>query len=163
MHDEGYRNIWNMDISEECIQEMKQKRPDMKWEVMDARDLSYESQMFDLIIDKSTIDALLCDKFAQINLAIMLKECQRVLKIGGSYVAISYGEPDTREQMLKRVSMNHLEFQTHKVERFSKEKNINLVHYMYVGKKKEHSDTSNWSSTVSDLKEDLGTQELLEL
>ena len=110
----------------------------MKWEVMDARELGYESQMFDLIIDKSTIDALLCGKFAQINVAIMLKECQRVLSIGGSYVAISYGEPDTREQMLQRVSMNHLEFTTQKVERFSKERNLNLVHYIYRGKKTKH-------------------------
>ena len=138
MFDEGYKNIWNMDISETCIQEMMQKRPDMKWEVMDARELGYESQMFDLIIDKSTIDALLCGKFAQINVAIMLKECQRVLSIGGSYVAISYGEPDTREQMLQRVSMNHLEFTTQKVERFSKERNLNLVHYIYRGKKTKH-------------------------
>jgi hypothetical protein len=64
MHNEGYSSIWNMDISEACIDEMKQKRPDMKWEVMDARDLGYDSQMFDMIIDKSTIDALLCGKFA---------------------------------------------------------------------------------------------------
>lgn len=65
-----------MDISEKCIDQMKQKRPEMKWEVMDARDLSsYDSEMFDMIIDKSTIDALLCGKFAQMNVAIMLKEC----------------------------------------------------------------------------------------
>ena len=64
MHDEGYVNIWNMDISEACIEDMKKKRPDMKWQVMDARDLGYESEMFDMIIDKSTMDALLCGKFA---------------------------------------------------------------------------------------------------
>ena len=32
----------------------------MKWDVMDVRDLKYEDNSFDLIVDKSTIDALLC-------------------------------------------------------------------------------------------------------
>lgn len=139
---------------------MKQKRPDMQWDVMDARELAYESQMFDLVIDKSTMDALLCGKFAQMNVAIMLKECQRVLKIGGSYLAISYGEPDTREQMLQRISMNNLEFSTHKVERFCKEKNLNLVHYIYIGKKLKHSEDT---TIVSELKQELGSLELEEL
>jgi hypothetical protein len=29
-----------MDISENVIDDMKKKRPEMKWEVMDARDLN---------------------------------------------------------------------------------------------------------------------------
>ena len=79
MYDEGYENIWNMDISSICIQQMaarnKKSRPKMKFEVMDCRDLKYASEMFDLVIDKSTIDALLCGSFAFLNVAVMLKEC----------------------------------------------------------------------------------------
>lgn len=63
----------------------------MKWSVMDVRDLKYEDNTFDLLLDKSTIDALLCGSFAYMNVATMLKECQRVLKVGGYYVAVSYG------------------------------------------------------------------------
>jgi hypothetical protein len=37
-----------------------EKRPSLQWEVMDVRKMTYESNSFDLIIDKSTIDALLC-------------------------------------------------------------------------------------------------------
>jgi hypothetical protein len=47
----------------------------MKWDVMDVRDLKYQNELFDLIIDKSTIDALLCGDYAYLNVAIMLKEC----------------------------------------------------------------------------------------
>ena len=49
----------------------------MKWEAMDARNMTYESEFFDLIIDKSTIDTLLCGNFqtAYFDLAVMLKEC----------------------------------------------------------------------------------------
>ena len=38
----------------------EEKRPIMKWDVMDCREMTYKNEFFDLIIDKSTIDALLC-------------------------------------------------------------------------------------------------------
>ena len=40
---------------------------------MDVRDMKYEKNFFDLIIDKSTIDALLCGEDAFLNTASMLK------------------------------------------------------------------------------------------
>ena len=79
MYDEGYKQVWNMDISEVCIHQMHNRnlkaRPELKWDVMDCRDLKYEDNFFDLIVDKSTIDALLCGSFAMFNVAVMLKEC----------------------------------------------------------------------------------------
>lgn len=74
----------------------------MGWKVMDCRDLKYPDNEFDMVIDKSTIDALLCGNNAFFNVAIMLKECQRVLKPGGYYVAISYGVPNNREFHFQR-------------------------------------------------------------
>jgi len=63
---------------------------------MDVRDLKYEDNTFDLAIDKSTIDALLCGDNSFINVAIMIKEVQRILKTGGIYMIISYGQPENR-------------------------------------------------------------------
>jgi ubiquinone/menaquinone biosynthesis C-methylase UbiE len=65
-------------------------------EVMDVRDIKYSDSMFDLAVDKSTIDALLCGEKSFLNIAKMLKEVQRVLKDGGIYMAISYGKPENR-------------------------------------------------------------------
>jgi hypothetical protein len=48
----------------------------MNWEVMDVTDLKYDDGYFDLAIDKSTIDALLCGDNAFLNVAKMLKEVQ---------------------------------------------------------------------------------------
>ena len=42
---------------------------------MDVRDMSYKDNTFDIIIDKSTIDALLCGGEPDLNVAIMLSEC----------------------------------------------------------------------------------------
>jgi len=63
---------------------------------MDVRDLKYKDETFDLAIDKSTIDALLCGDHSFLNVAIMTKEIQRVLKSGGIYLIISYGQPENR-------------------------------------------------------------------
>lgn len=64
---------------------------------MDITDMSeFEPNSFDIAIDKSTIDALLCGDDAYLKVAQMLRETQRVLKPGGHYFAISYGTPDTR-------------------------------------------------------------------
>jgi ubiquinone/menaquinone biosynthesis C-methylase UbiE len=84
------------------VQRNQKMRPNMKWDVMDCRDLKYNDESFDLIIDKSTIDALLCGDKAYLNVAMMMNECQRVLKTGGYYVAISYGVPENREVHFKR-------------------------------------------------------------
>jgi len=47
----------------------------MKWHVMDVRDMTYQDGEFDLIIDKSTIDAILCMDEGDLNAAIVLSEC----------------------------------------------------------------------------------------
>ena len=44
----------------------------MVYEVMDVRDMRYEDEMFQLVIDKSTIDALLCGAQPYIDTAKML-------------------------------------------------------------------------------------------
>jgi ubiquinone/menaquinone biosynthesis C-methylase UbiE len=74
---------------------------------MDVRDIKYPDKYFDIAIDKSTIDALLCGDNSFLNVAIMTKETQRVLKTGGIYMAISYGAPENRVFHFER---EHLSF-----------------------------------------------------
>ena len=74
---------------------------------MDVRDLKYSDGFFDIAIDKSTIDALLCGEHSFVNVAKMTKEVQRVLKEGGIYMIISYGQPENRIFHLER---EHLAF-----------------------------------------------------
>ena len=105
MYADGYRNIKNIDISHNVIKAMKERNKDkvgMVYEVMDVRDLKYEDNTFDLAVDKSTIDALLCGDDAFINVAKMIKEVQRVLKVGGYYMIVSYGTPEYRMLHLNR-------------------------------------------------------------
>ena len=46
----------------------------MSYEVMDVTDMKYPDSSFDVAIDKSTIDALLCGDNAYLMVAKMLKE-----------------------------------------------------------------------------------------
>ena len=56
----------------------------------------FATDSFDIAIDKSTIDALLCGDDYLLKVALMLKETQRILRPGGHYFAISYGKPENR-------------------------------------------------------------------
>ena len=143
MYDDGYHNIKNIDISHNVINLMKERsknRPEMTYEVMDVRDLKYENNYFDLAIDKSTIDALLCGDDAFINVAKMIKEVQRVLKVGGYYMIISYGTPDNRVLHLNR-KFEKFKIEILKIEKdFVEEEGYDNYHYIYLCQKLEGAD-----------------------
>lgn len=79
MYDDGYKDITNVDISDVVIQKMKERnkesRPGMSWLQMDVTEMdpAFENT-FDIAIDKSTIDALLCGEDSILMVAKMLKE-----------------------------------------------------------------------------------------
>ena len=47
----------------------------MEWDVMDVTDMKYKTESFDHIIDKSTVDALLCGNMGCYDLALMMAHC----------------------------------------------------------------------------------------
>ena len=52
------KNIFNIDLSSNLIRFMKERnlnKPEMSWEVMDARDLKYPPNFFDIVIDQILI------------------------------------------------------------------------------------------------------------
>ena len=79
------------------MRERNKERSLMMYEVMDVCDLKYEDNYFDIVIDKSIIDTILCGENSHLYTCLMLKEGQRVIKQdGGIYLSISYGKPETR-------------------------------------------------------------------
>jgi len=109
---------------------------------MDVRDLAYEDSTFDLVIDKSTIDALLCGDYSFLNVCIMTKEVQRVLKTGGIYMIISYGQPDSRLFHLERehLSFNLNIYTIKKQYQIENSGSQEKSHYVYICQKKENAD-----------------------
>lgn len=154
MYKDGFRDIENIDISEVVIGQMQarcESMPEMHWKVMDVRDLKYPSNFFDIAIDKSTIDALLCGDNSYINVARMTKEVQRVLKVGGVYMAISYGVPDNR---LDHFEWKHLHWT---VSHITLNEGTENPHYIYLCRKKEGANEiceANWKEVEESLNEE---------
>ena len=110
---------------------------------MDITDMSeMQSNSFDLAIDKSTIDALLCGDNSFLKVAQMLKETQRVLKTGGHYFAISYGKPESRSFHFVQPFLSFLnrEFILYDTNCETDEEKEEKSHYIYVSQKLENAD-----------------------
>nr|GEW46395.1 methyltransferase-like protein 13 [Tanacetum cinerariifolium] len=105
MSKDGYTDIVNIDISSVVIEAMKKKysdSPHLKYMEMDVRDMkAFEAGSFDAVIDKGTLDSLLCGHNSKLNAAKMLDEIDRVLKKDGVYVLITYGIPAYRLRLLR--------------------------------------------------------------
>lgn len=111
---------------------------------MDITDMSeLESNSFDIAIDKSTIDALLCGDDAFVKVAQMLKETQRVLKTEtGVYFTISYGKPESRSFHFTQpfLSLANREFILYDSQCSTDEEKQEKSHYIYVGTKLTDAD-----------------------
>lgn len=124
---------------------------------MDVRELKYPDNHFDLAIDKSTIDALLCGESSYINVAKMMKEVQRTLKENGVYMAISYGKPENRMLHFEREHLD-LDISVFTVKKDSELDNHDLdkIHYVYICKKNKGADEAfkkNYDNVIYELEQ----------
>ncbi|KAF7807167.1 methyltransferase-like protein 13 [Senna tora] len=105
MVEDGYESVVNIDISSVVVEAMQNKyrdRSQLKYMQMDVRDMSaFESDSFGAIIDKGTLDSLLCGNNSRQNATMMLEEIWRVLKDKGVYILITYGAPLYRLRFAK--------------------------------------------------------------
>ncbi|GJE98572.1 S-adenosyl-L-methionine-dependent methyltransferase [Phanerochaete sordida] len=114
MYDDGYKNIVNADYSGILIEKMRHKheetRPEMTWHEMDVRDLKFDSESMDVAIDKGTMDAMMTAK-ADVwdppeevieNCTREVNEVLRVLRPGGVFLYLTFGQPHFRKRYLTR-------------------------------------------------------------
>ena len=106
----GYQSQIGVDYSKIVIKQMKERYKvfdKLRFEVEDVTNLSYSDGTFDVAIDKGTIDTILCNESGFTKCALMLSEATRVLVNDGLYIAISYGDPESR---LSHMQSRHLAF-----------------------------------------------------
>nr|QTZ19567.1 methyltransferase 13 [Bixa orellana] len=124
MVDDGYEDVVNIDISSVVVEAMQNKysdRPQLKYIKMDARNMSeFQTGSFDAVIDKGTLDSILCGNNSRQHATQMLKEVGRVLKDNGVYILITYGAPVYRLGLLKES--NSWSIKLHVIEKFVAEK-----------------------------------------
>lgn len=99
----GY-TVVNTDISEVVVRQMQQRHaayPNLTYLVSDCRGMpEFLDCQFGHVIDKGTMDALLCCKQGTDNVMRMLLEIQRVLQPGGTFMLITLGDPGRRLPLL---------------------------------------------------------------
>ncbi len=112
---------------------------------MNCLKLQFPDRGHDLIIDKATMDTLLCSENPYLTVARYLKEVQRVLRLGGKYFLITTGSPEKRMLHLKRSHLS-FEIETKEVKRMTDD--IEVTHYCYICTKAAGSEKAvlNWPS-----------------
>lgn len=98
-----------------------------------------QNNEFNVVIDKGTLDTVLCGDNSESNAEKMLQEVNRVLKSNGTYICISYGSEDQRISFLKNKIINFWEVNVDKVAKPSvilsgqiiDEKDPKNYHYIY--------------------------------
>ncbi|KAJ9685569.1 hypothetical protein PVL29_017562 [Vitis rotundifolia] len=90
---DGYEEIMNIDISSVAIEMMRRKHEhihQLQYMQMDVKDMSFfPDESFDCVIDKGTLDSLMCGTDAPISASRMLGEVSRLLKPGGIYMLVT--------------------------------------------------------------------------
>ncbi|CAM9338250.1 unnamed protein product [Laminaria digitata] len=69
----------------------------VEFRVLDARNLPFEGGTFDLVVDKGTVDAMLCDEAGKGSARATCREAARVVASGGWFVIVSHIHPNTVE------------------------------------------------------------------
>ena len=63
LHDAGYRNVVSIDVSTVVLQQMAKRysrKRELRWLCMDATNMAFDDEIFPLVIDKGTLDAIIC-------------------------------------------------------------------------------------------------------
>ena len=96
MFDDGYQHQVAVDFSEECMRHQQAEcagRPQVANAVMDCALLGLRPDCVDCVVDKGTLDALLCMDDGDAAVASMGREVRRVLRDGGLWFVVSFNVP----------------------------------------------------------------------
>lgn len=98
-----------MDISAVVIDQMRRLHscPGQSWEVADCRHMpQYRDSSFCSVLDKGTLDAVLCSSHGQADTIDYVNEVHRLLAPGGVFLLISLGQPHARLAVLNALQGN---------------------------------------------------------
>ena len=111
----------------------------MTFKVMDVLDMQeIQTGSFNVAIDKGTLDSVLCGKNSGSNAQKMINEIYRILAPGGSYICITYGDPEHRKKYFETQQWSSLSVdKVLKPNTNNEENNMNAknFHYIYTMRK----------------------------
>jgi len=100
LSDDGFQDVVSIDIAHSVIEKMQKKfggRPGLKFQQMDASQMTFPDASFDSVFEKGTLDALYAGA-AEVVVPVV-QQVFRVLRPGGLFVSIGFGTPPARKQL----------------------------------------------------------------
>lgn len=131
----GFDKVIGIDFSETLIAQMRKKyqlEQKVEYEIGDITKMRFPTNHFDYVFDKATFDTLICGDNSNKVVTSLLKEIARVMKPGGTFILISYGNPTTRKRFFEGTQTGLSLVDTIKIE---KQGVSGAFHYIYVIKK----------------------------
>uniref|UniRef100_A0A6V4E7U2 Methyltransferase type 11 domain-containing protein n=2 Tax=Prymnesium polylepis TaxID=72548 RepID=A0A6V4E7U2_9EUKA len=104
LRDAGCRHQLAFDFSMECMMRQRTLCPDAGNAQMDCTNLGLRTGSVDVVIDKSTIDAMICADDGEENCTTMAHEVRRVLRPDGIWLVLSLNPPETMLPILQQAS-----------------------------------------------------------
>lgn len=110
--------------------------------------MEFQPAEFDAVIDKATLDSILCGNESDTNGDKALLKISKVLKPGGVYICVSYGQPQHREKLFKKAELG-FEVAVHKIAKPTISTSITIsnddkdypnLHFVYVCHKRGDSE-----------------------
>lgn len=138
LYKDGFRNITNLDFSPTVIDQMSARYSvysEMDFMPADVCDPYDDTEVYDIIIDKATLDCVLTGENSFQRAGQLLQNACLGLKEGGVYCLVSHGMPDTRVGYLKgkalRWSIEHTKIAKTRLEQFTGLE-ASQSHYVYI-------------------------------
>jgi ubiquinone/menaquinone biosynthesis C-methylase UbiE len=99
MFQDGFTNITDVDFSENAVKIMqeryKERNIKINYEQMNVTEMTeFEKGQFQAVLDKGTLDSILCGEDAIPIVYKYLREVDRVLSDKGIFICISYGDEE---------------------------------------------------------------------
>eukprot|EP01006_Ploeotia_vitrea_P047252 TRINITY_DN67106_c1_g4_i1.p1 TRINITY_DN67106_c1_g4~~TRINITY_DN67106_c1_g4_i1.p1 ORF type:complete len:290 (-),score=44.10 TRINITY_DN67106_c1_g4_i1:102-971(-) len=111
-------SVINIDLCSSVLPGMEQQFPHTEWLAMDATNLLFADATFDVVLDKGTLDAMLCSysglEEATKMVQKMQREVKRVLKGGGYWIVVSHESLSEKRKGVLAVDQ-WAEFQTREI------------------------------------------------
>jgi len=108
MLNDGFTNQICIDYSPIAVKACQDIWPKLVVKCMDATKITLDDNSIDAIIDKATLDSILCETDAPNAALTTLSEIHRVLKSGGVYIMVSYSDLGGREELLNKCSWEEI-------------------------------------------------------
>ncbi|NWJ09950.1 MET13 protein, partial [Crypturellus undulatus] len=139
MYDEGLcEDIVNIDVSEAVVRQMQERsanrRPRMSYLQMDALQMDFPDAVFQVVLDKGTLDAILADEEAATLAKAdrMFAEISRVLQVGGRYLCISLAQAHVLKKAVEFFSQEGWVVRVHQVPSSGDKQQFALPIFVYV-------------------------------